>query len=224
MTQYNKILIIENEHERYAKNHNEVEFASVFFKNLPIEYWYRFNLSFTDEKKKSMVRITSIPETTLLVTYTTFANGALSGYGDLIGGWLRFFSTLPNKIHFCVMCSPELKWQLLGWIGDANGKREVQKRLIMANETIARHNFYSFPFSFDDDTGFKKQATLLDSKWMKENYFKEESIIKYKGKDCRLGSFNQYSQTPKYTLWVPTGRGSYTLKDINLSTLKRIKK
>lgn len=220
---YKKILIIENDNERDAENDYEKDFVDTYFKGLPVEFWYRFSRSLFDDdgKEKSMKRLSSVPEDTLLVTYTTFANSVMSGYGDLIGGWMKFFSKLPNKIHFCIMCMPELKWQILGWIGEGYaGKKGREKKLALLKDTLSKHNFISYPMSYRDDTPFEKEGTALNLKWLTDNYFEEESLVRYNGKKCRVGSFSDNLEEPKYSLLIDNGKGGWTLGHISIKDLK----
>lgn len=195
---YKKILVLENEHERYAKNDVEKDCIAKSFSDLPVKYWFGFNQSFGkhDEKAKraaAMKKLMAIPDDTLCLTYTTFANGALSGYGDLFGGYVGLFNALTElkkKLNICVICSPELKWKCIDWISDGDkGKRQSDRFKSVVN-AVTNHNIYSLDYSDSSISDFYKTSCLITPTFIKETFIPYgTTFTDGKGLPCRTGGF-----------------------------------
>lgn len=225
--EFKKIMVLENDQERFASLDHEKDLIEKSFPNLPVEFWYRFFFSFTNvDGNTGPDKMMGLEDDTLLLTFTTFTGGPVSGWGDILGMWLRIFNkfgTQGKKLNIAVGSSPALSWEIIKWVTKEHGKTKEKARAAFVRQTLKMHNVYALSWGDDD---FYNEAIHLTPQWFNRYYYPYNSeVINEKGITCRLGTIYAGSRDEvTYSLSVPiNGNQDHTTgSDIEIEALIKL--
>lgn len=229
MQEFQKIIILENENEQDAKNDTEQRIIRRSnFSSPVVEYWYRFYFSFTKYyDNDGYPRMMDVQPGTLLLTYTTFCNSVMSGYGDLLKRWLDifyYFAQQGKRLDICVISSPCVHWELIKWVYDASTKKEKEDRLRLVVNCLQAHNLYSLAYDKYDFA----QAVHISLDWWDQNYIPAGTrVMNRDGVECRVSyvGLPQLSDPFEYSIDIPVpekGPDCHRPAYIDLESLKSL--
>jgi hypothetical protein len=226
---FKNIIVLENEDERDANNSVVNRCLNRSFAAIPVTYWYRFYRRLTTESPSETLKsILAIPQDTLLLTYTTFENSVMSGYGDLLGSHVetfRLLMELNKKLSICVICMPPLRWQLIEWVtkGERNIEQAVRKAKLI--KLLDFHNIYSLDYGDARLKSFYEAAYTVTGDWFQTNCLLRGSLIYNEaGEECSIYNFfppDLEIGEPAYSIWQSIQQEGKRASTLPISTIKK---